>query len=187
MIPTSTASIWVSRLRTADFDDEMGFNASAANELPHVNALPVHLRLPPDSLAIREWPNLAGRLEPAEPGDIVRWCRSLAPEPPHGSVMARGESVEVRLLAEMRLWLMKFARALTQMPGVSLATPSDTPRIIVLTPGGIAPDVDLPRGLERTPTRLGEFPGGVVLTMDRRSFEHRAEYADAVEAIVREA
>ena len=177
--------MWASRLRTADFTDDMGFTPSAASEIPHVNGLPVPLPISRGVTVVREWPNLAGRLEPADDADIVRWCRSLAPPPSRGTVMARGETVHHRLRSEMRQWLTRFARALTQIKGVSLAAPSETPRLILLTPGTPLHGVELPRGIERTPARLAEFPGGMVLTMDRRSFEHRTQYADAVEAIIR--
>jgi hypothetical protein len=159
----------------------MGFSPLTTNEVPHVRALPIPLAVPPGSIVVREWPNIAGRLEPARDGDVVRWCRSLAPEPPQGTVVARGEPAEPGLVVEMRQWLLKFARRLMQMPGVSIAASPDTPRIILLTPHGLKNEADRPEGIDRVPERLAEFPGGLVLTMDERTFEDRTEYADAVE------
>lgn len=186
MILVSIEDPWVSRLRTDDFADDMGFEPIDGNEIPHVNGLPVRLPMRAGATVVREWPNIAGRLEPGQDSDVVRWCRSLAPEPQQGRVMARGVVVDEGHLDEMRRWLTKFARALTQIPGVALTTPTDTPRVVLLTPRGVASRSDLPNGIDPITPRLAEFPGGVVLTMDEQSFESRAEYADAVESILRE-
>ena len=166
--------------------DQMGFDAELANEIPHVRGLPVELSLPPEAFVVREWPNLAGRLEPHTDNDIVRWNPSLAAAPSAVNVFRSGDEVNDGELSRMTLWMARFARALTQIPGVTLATPSDSPRLIVLTPHGLPNRHDIPVGMRAVPDRLGEFPGGIVLTMDAASFEHRAEYADGVEAIIRE-
>jgi hypothetical protein len=187
VIPKTAEGVWVSRLRTSDFDAEMGFESAAATEIPHVRGRPVDLPMPDGATVIREWPNIAGRLEVPEPSHVVRWCRSLSARPPQGIVIARGDAVDTALIAEMRSWLTRFARALSQIPGVSVAVSGDSPRAVVLTPRGLTNRPDLPGGMEPVPTRLAEFPGGVILTMDRNSFEHRSQYAGAVEMIIEEA
>lgn len=187
MIPRSAERVWVSRLRTPDFDVEMGFTPAIANEIPHVGGVPVDIPVPEGDTVIREWPNVAGRLETPDDLDIVRWDRSLASQPPCGVVIARGEAVDDVLLAEMRNWVTKFARGLGQLPGVSVAVATDTSRTLLVTPRGVSHRRDLPKGVDPVPTRLAEFPGGVILTIDQSTFEHRAEYADAVEAIIEEA
>ncbi len=164
----------------------MGFAPSVANEIPHVGGMPVDVAIPEGDTVIREWPNIAGRLEAPTSDQIVRWHRSLAPPPPCGVVLPRGASVDDALLAEMRTWVTKFARSLEQLPGVTVATSGDSTRALLLTPRGVFRHSDLPRGIDPVPERLAEFPGGVVLTMDETSFGHRAEYADAVEAIIEE-
>ena len=186
MIPTSPEHVWVSRVRAPHFRDQMGFDAGLANEIPHVRGLPVDIALPSEAFVVREWPNLAGRLEPVSGDDIVRWNPSLAPAPSTANVVRGGDEVNKGDLADMTLWMARFARALTQIPGVTLAAPSDSPRLIILTPHGLPNRTDLPTGMLAVPDRLGEFPGGIVLTMDPTSFEHRAEYAGIVEAIIRE-
>jgi hypothetical protein len=173
-------------LRTPDFDTQMGFMPAIANEIPHVGGVPIDVAIPDGDTVIREWPNIAGRLETPTGDQIVRWHRSLAPPPPHGVVIPRGDSVDDTLLAEMRRWVAQFARSLEQLPGVTVAASGDSTRALVLTPRGLSHHGDLPAGIEPVPTRLAEFPGGVVLTMEENSFEHRAEYADAVEAIIEE-
>ena len=186
MIPSSAEGVWVSRLRTPDFDTQRGFTPAIANEIPHVGGVPVDVAIPDGDTVIREWPNIAGRLETPTGGQIVRWHRSLAPSPPCGMVIPRGAPVDETVLAEIRRWVTKFARSLEQLPGVTVAASGDSTRALVLTPRGLSHHADLPTGIDPVPTRLAEFPGGVVLTMDENSFGHRAEYADAVEAIIEE-
>jgi hypothetical protein len=186
VIPSSAEGVWVSRLRTPDFDIQMGFTPAIAYEIPHVRGIPVDVAIPEGNTVIREWPNIAGRLEPPTSDHIVRWHRSLAAMPPCGVLMPRGEAVDDTLLSEMRRWVTKFARSLEQLPGVTVAASGDSPRALVLTPHGLSHHADLPPGMEPVPTRLAEFPGGVVLTMNENSFGHRAEYADAVQAIIEE-
>jgi hypothetical protein len=164
----------------------MGFTPAIANEIPHVGGVPVDVAIPGGDTVIREWPNITGRLETPTGDQIVRWHRSLAPPPPYGVVIPRGDSVDDTLRSEMRRWVTKFARSLEQMPGVTVAASGDSARALLLTPRGLSHHADLPAGIEPVPTRLAEFPGGVVLTMDENSFEHRAEYADVVEAIIEE-
>ena len=186
MIPSSAEGVWVSRLRTPDFERQMGFVPAIANEIPHVDGVPVDVHVPDGDTVIREWPNLAGRLETPDAAHVVRWHRSLASAPPCGVVIPRGQSVDDALLTEMRRWVTKFARSLEQLPGVTVAASGDAPRALVLTPRGISHHPDLPTGIDPVPTHLAEFPGGVILTVNETSFEHRAEYADAVEAIIEE-
>lgn len=183
MIGAQIGNTWVSRLRTTDFSAEMGFDPAMANEIPHVSGLPVNIPLPEGATVVREWPNLAGRLEPAIEGDLVRWDRSLAPSPPTGTVIARGVPTDEALLSEIQRWFARFVRGLTQIPGIVAATPSDTPRVVILTPGGI-PDGSGPiYGLAPVPDHLAEFPGGIILTMNADSFDRRSQYADAVRGV----
>jgi hypothetical protein len=45
----------------------------------------------------------------------------------------------------------------------------------------------LPNGITPVPRRLTEFAGGVILTMDHRTFDRRLEYAETVRGIIEEA
>ena len=174
---TSTDELWFSRLRpiaptTAPDSDE-----DIVRELPHVRGRPIRTVAPADARIVTEWPNLAGRLEPVREGDIVRWDRTLAPEPPDGEVLAYGVPTDPNLLHTMYQWFRKFVRSLEQEPGIIAATPFETSRAILLTPRGLLRE---PRtlGLDRIPQRLGEFPGGVVVTMREELWTDRSTFAD---------
>jgi hypothetical protein len=187
VIPTTANNVWVSRLRNEHFADHLGFAPDPDNEIPHLRGLPVQVSLPRGAVTVTEWPNLAGRCEPSTENDVVRWCRPLASEPPTGSVVPYGDVVGSEKIVEMGSWLGKFARSLMQLPGVSIPTQSESPRIIVLTPRGVRHVDDLPNGITPVPRRLAEFAGGVILTMDHRTFDQRLEYAETVRGIIEEA
>ena len=186
MIPTSPDHVWGSRLRTSSFKTQMGFALLPSHEIPHVRCLPVESPVPKDATVVREWPNLAGRLEPPAATDIVRWSIGSAPKPRVGVLVPRGDKVNSALLREMTKWMTSFARSLTQIAGVTLAAPSETPRCLILSPNGVVGRTDLPVGMRPVPERLAEFPGGIVLSMSERSFQRRKEYAEAVATIIGE-
>jgi hypothetical protein len=74
-------------------------------------------------------------------------------------------------------WFRKFIRSLEQEPGIVAATPFETSRAIVLTPRGLAEGTHMP-GVDPVPDRLGEFPGGVVLTLRQDLWKNRSTFAD---------
>lgn len=138
---------------------------------------PIRAVAPNGASIVTEWPNLAGRLEPIHEGDIVRWDRTLAPEPPSGNIRAYGIQTDPDLLPKMVSWFRKFIRSLEQEPGIVAATPFETSRAIVLTPRGLAEGTHMP-GVDPVPDRLGEFPGGVVLTLRQDLWKNRSTFAD---------
>lgn len=146
-------------------------------ELPHVKGKPIRAVAPKGAQVVTEWPNLAGRLEPIHEGDIVRWDRTLAPEPNHGDVQPYGRTTEPEMLTQMFRWFRRFVRSLEQEPGIVAATPFETCRAILLTPKGLSDDSRLP-GVDPVPDRLGEFPGGVVLTLREEQWAKRSNFAD---------
>ncbi|KAA3636326.1 MAG: hypothetical protein DWP92_09675 [Armatimonadetes bacterium] len=169
---------WWSRLADETLSDDLGFTPHPSLEIPHIRGIPVPIPLAEDQRAVREWPNLAGRLEPLQAGHVVRWDRRLAPEPHSQEVLARGEATDVALLEEMQPWFDRFIRSLEQIRRVIRAAPSETPRAILLTPRN--PVGDLPSGVEAVPRRLGEFPGGIQITLGPDSWQQRDAYADDV-------
>ena len=170
--------LWFSRLRpiapTTPYDE-----SDQVKELPHVSGRPIRAVAPKGAAVVTEWPNLAGRLEPIHDGDIVRWDRTLAPEPTAGEIHPYGAQVAPELLPKMFQWFRKFIRTLEQEPGIVAATPFETSRAIVLTPRGLASGPHRP-GVDPVPSRLGEFPGGVVLTMREDLWTARSNFADDV-------
>jgi hypothetical protein len=176
----SRDTTWWSRLATDGLSDVLGFEPEPNREIPHVRGLPVPLDVPVGSVQIREWPNIAGRLEPAGSADLVRWDRSLAPEPPTGTVVSYGVAPEPGYSTEMLAWFAKFVRSLEQVPGVARAVKSETPRAIVLTPCNLDDQSDRPDGLVAVPRRLAEFPGGAIVTMRPNQWDHRSAYADEI-------
>ncbi|MCZ7533110.1 MAG: hypothetical protein M5U23_06865 [Acidimicrobiia bacterium] len=178
MIRLRAQTTWWSRLADETLPKELGFTPHPSLEIPHVRGIPIQFPLPDGHRAVREWPNRAGRLEPFHAGDVVRWDRQLAPEPRSPDVLARGASADPALLEEMQPWFGRFIRSLEQIRRVIRATPSETPRAILLTPRN--PTGDLPPGVERLPERLGEFPGGIQITLSADWWHHRDAYADDV-------
>ncbi|MDA2979990.1 MAG: hypothetical protein O3B42_09555 [Actinomycetota bacterium] len=168
---------WWSRLATDGLSQVLGFDPNPEMEIPHVRGLPVLIDRPRESVQVREWPNTAGRLEPVRSTDLVRWDRSLAPEPPTGTVLPYGESPDPAFLREASLWFTKFVRSLEQVSGIMRAAPSETPRAVVLTPSNLIGRIDCPEGLVPVPRRLGEFPGGAIVTMYPSQWDHRTAYA----------
>lgn len=155
----------------------MDESTEGIRELPHVKGTPIRAVSPKGAKVVTEWPNLAGRLEPIHEGDIVRWDRTLATEPPDGDVRGYGAQTDPEVLEQMFSWFRKFVRSLEQEPGIVAATPFETSRAIVLTPKGLAEDLETP-GVDRVPDRLGEFPGGVVLTFREELWQTRSNFAD---------
>lgn len=174
---TDTAELWFSRLRPIAPHTAPESDGDSVRELPHVRGRPIRAVAPDGAQIVTEWPNLAGRLEPIQEGDIVRWDRTLAPEPPRGRVIAYGAHTEPTALHSMYQWFRKFIRSLEQEPGIIAATPFETSRAIILTPRGLRRRPRIP-GLDRVPQRLGEFPGGVVITLREDMWETRSTFAD---------
>jgi hypothetical protein len=169
--------LWFSRLRPIAPTFKSGDTSDRIKELPHVRGKPIRAVAPKHAKVVTEWPNLAGRLEPIHEGDIVRWDRTLAPEPPSGEVHGYGTQADPELLQKMYQWFRKFVRSLEQEPGIVAATPFETARAIVLTPTGLKGG-RLPPGVDPIPPRLGEFPGGVVLTLRADLWRRRSTFAD---------
>jgi hypothetical protein len=169
--------LWFSRLRPIAPSSSPDDQPERIRELPHVLGKPIRAVAPSHASIVTEWPNLAGRLEPIHEGDIVRWDRSLAPEPLSGEVRPYGTKVDPDLLPKMFDWFRKLVRSLEQEPGVVAATPFETSRAILLTRRGIETDMRVP-GVEAVPSRLGEFPGGVVITLREELWKHRSTFAD---------
>jgi hypothetical protein len=176
----SRDTTWWSRLAPEGLSDVLGFDPDPDREIPHVRGLPVSLGLPRGSVQVREWPNIAGRLEPVEKTDLVRWDRSLAPEPRTGTIVRYGAAADRDHLSEIFTWFAKFVRSLEQMPGITRAVQGDTPRAILLTPTELTRRTDCPDGLTPVPLRLGEFPGGAILTMRPDQWDRRPAYADEI-------
>lgn len=174
---SDTDELWFSRLRPIAPTSSPDDTTERVRELPHVRGKPIRAVAPNDATVVTEWPNLAGRLEPIHEGDIVRWDRTLALEPPTGRVRAYGVETDPEMLQRMFQWFRKFVRSLEQEPGIIAATPFETSRAIVLTPRGLKDGVVLP-GVDPVPSRLGEFPGGVVLTLREELWKSRSNFAD---------
>ncbi len=178
VIGFSAQTMWWSRLADETLADDLGFTPHPSFEIPHVRGIPIQIPRPDGRQAVREWPNRAGRLEPFHGDDVVRWDRRLAPEPRSHLVLGRGEATDVAVLKEMQPWFDRFIRSLEQFRRVIRATPSETPRAILLTPR--VPIGEVPAGVKPLPQRLGEFPGGIQITLDPDSWHHRDAYADDV-------
>lgn len=180
MIGLSAETTWWSRLSDDTLPDDLGFTPNPSLETPHVRGVPIRITLAEGHRAVREWPNRAGRLEPFRDDDIVRWDRQLAPQPQAAHILGRGEPTAVETLSAMQPWFDRFIRSLEQIRRVIRATPSETPRAILLTPRD--PNRELPRGVESLPKRLGEFPGGIQITLSPDSWHQRDAYAHDVRA-----
>lgn len=174
----TATSTWWSRLADTTLADDLGFTPYPDREIPHVRGVPIQMPLPGGHVAVREWPNRAGRLEPVHEGEIVRWDRSLALPPPTDHVIARGEPIDVATLAMMGQWFNRFIGSLEQIRHITRATPCETPRAILLTPR--EPRGETPSGVERLPKRLAEFPGGIQITLGLDAWHEREAYADRV-------
>lgn len=174
-------SVWWSRLATEGLTDMLEFEPDPACEIPHVRGLPVPIDRPSGTVFVREWPNIAGRLEPVEDGDLVRWDRSLAAKPPVGTIISHGASADPTLLTTVNAWFSKFVRSLEQTPGVVRASPSETPRAIILTPWPHEDLRSLPDGIIPVSRGLAEYPGGIILTMRPKQWEHKSAYAEQIQ------
>lgn len=127
-----------------------------APSIPTVRGRPVGTQT---ESVVAWWPNLAGVLEPVRPQDTVVWNPSLAPRPPHGTIVTTGDdddSIGVDDVSAFR----KHLRRLDQIPGVATAVAPGSLRAIVLTRGDRG---DLPPRCARVPAHLAEFPGGIIV------------------------
>lgn len=178
------ASHAVSRLAADDVLGDLGVMESDTVEIACLRGLPVTVPIGEDITVVREWPNLAGRCEPFSGDHIVRWDRTLAPEPQSDHVVGRNTSPSIPLetSAEAVAWFRRTIRSLEQHPGVLRATPSETARCILLTPWAIDDTTTpLPEGVRKVPSRLAEFPGGLVVSFDADRWDLREEYASDIQ------
>lgn len=179
-----SAHFAISRLAADDVAGDLGVTAAETTELPCVRGLPIRTQVGATITVVREWPNLAGRCEPFAARDIVRWDRALALEPQSQNVIARNTRSTARpdTHAEIVRWFHRIIRSIEQHQGIVKATPSETTRCILLTPWAIDPDAhQLPSGVRKVPSKLVEFPGGVIVSFDADRWDRREEYASELQ------
>jgi hypothetical protein len=174
----------VSRLASGNVATDLAADPSDLIEIACVRGLPIETSLSGDITFVREWPNLAGRCEPFQTDDIVRWDQSLAPTPRAARIVPRGVAPdsEVPAFDQLLQWFRPFVRSLEQRKGVIVAAPFETTQCILITPWGVdeRTGIEHPNGLTAVPTALREFPGGVVITFTAGHWGRRDEYASNI-------
>jgi hypothetical protein len=148
--------------------------------IPCVAGRPIRSAIPPGVSVEVSWPNAAGVCEDPRPDDIVLWDRSLAAQPPRGSAIPYGRPADPRVLNESKAWFSRFVRRLEQIPSINRACGFDVARAVLLTPGSIN-QLAMPAGVARVPEHLGEFPGGIVVTLYPHQWTERDRYAATIE------
>lgn len=176
--------------RLADASIRKGVEAAGRTliEVPHIGCEPVLVGVPAGVQRVRCWPNLGGRLESGSESDIVAWWPSLAEVPDTGTVvpLCGNAKLDVQQRTDFLIDLLK---RLEQTRGIVRACEPEAPRTIIYTPGIPVEDVDAfasrYRGtLAFTPPYLGEFPGGVCITVTQQVWARTDAYADDLEDLL---
>ncbi len=160
------------------------------HEIPHVRGVPVDIDIPTGFIRVTEWPNALGISERSDADTVVRWDPRLAVAPPVGRVVRLSDDPTPENLESRTALLQRMCSRLEQLPGVARSVSPKAPLTILLTPG--VPtfrleelDARFPHSTSRVRPALGEFPGGIQLTVIDDVWTQPEQYAGAVELALR--